>query len=98
MIITLDRQDVTTALDAAGIDEEDYSLRYAYSGRGMYGSACAAVDIPSGKFATFVTALALQFAQGGRDDQVLDLAEHVRTDTAGRDGITVYWPEVTFAD
>jgi hypothetical protein len=90
---SLTRQDVTDALDRASINEEESLIRPAY-GHG-FNATCAAVVIPPGALAPFLTALALTLADEDRHEEAMDLADRVRTDAMGKD-LIVYWPDVNF--
>lgn len=58
---------------------------YSYSGRGMYGRRCVAVDVPSG-----ASMLELGYALGLRGVDPSEFGE-AKTDNMGL-GIVVYWP------
>ena len=93
----LDRMDIVLATEAIEVWEDDYSIRVAYSGRGMGGRSCLAVTLPStGKLTEFMVALAVQLTENDRADDALRLARLTRTDSMGL-GIVAYWPGVELA-
>lgn len=75
----------------------DYEIR-SYSGRGMYGSHCLAVecDNPSGLIAEVFLHLAENRVPYDKLVQVAEALKDSRTDSMGTSSI-VYWPNITIS-
>lgn len=92
----LPREILDSALDATGIDVLDYAIRTHYRGRGMFGDACAAVELEEQQQALqLLVALGAEFACD--TVQALELARNARTDSLGT-GVVLYFPEVELTD
>ncbi|MFH8805255.1 hypothetical protein ACH4F6_37895 [Streptomyces sp. NPDC017936] len=90
----LSREDIIAAAENIDLYEDDYTIREAYSGRGMYGGTCFAIDLPdTGKLTEFLVSLALGLSEDGRGEDALDLARKTHTDSMGF-GVVAYWPGV----
>lgn len=64
---------------------------YAYSGRGMYGEKCLAVNADS--LGQVLSVIVRECPDDARDE-VADALHDVRWDSMGRDQIVVYFPSV----
>lgn len=99
MRFELSEEQLTAAVDAAGL--EDDVLHLDYSGRAMYGATCPAVYVDGfGDAAAFLAALTATVAEESNyfeAQEVVELARTTRTDGMGR-GIVAYWPDLRVAD
>lgn len=78
-------------------EENNYSFREGYSGRGMYGKECVGVRI-DGVDPTSVAMDLLLWITDNYDVDTHDAIralQNVRTDDMGR-GTIVYWPDINF--
>ncbi len=73
------------------IRDAGYDPRTDYSGRGMYGAHCLAVEIPADKFGFFMADLLEEARRNGQHAIALDAIRYHRTDNAGHD-VVVYFP------
>lgn len=97
-MLQIARTDIAAAAENIDLSPDEYSIREAYEGRGMYGRTCAAVDLPSaGKVTELLVALAMQMTEEGQSEDVLELARKTRTDSMGL-GVVAYWPGVEITD
>lgn len=90
------RETLELALENADLMEDGNIRIRTYSGRGMYGSTCAAVTLPSASLMAFVVELTLLLAEDGQEGEARRLAAVMRTDSMGLD-IVAYWPGVDLA-
>lgn len=92
----LETQILHTALDATGLDEADYTIRNDYSGRGMYGDTCFAIDMADMTQAfQLIAAFGAELADDAFQGQ--ELARRARTDSMGFD-IVLYFPGVQLVE
>lgn len=81
------------------IEDTESSRPRSYSGRGMYGRECLAVDVADGVFA--LVADLITAARELDDDATFDVLEealrHARTDSMGR-GQVLYFPGIPYVD
>lgn len=88
---------ITPVMQSLLDDGEDCSIQRAYSGRGMYGATCLAVDFRSHAALNrffFELGLAVARDQSGNDfleEELAELVDSVRTDQLGL-GIVAYFP------
>lgn len=89
------RYDLEMAANEANVDNDEDTLRWEYSGRGMYGRKCPGLVGDVSKLASLFVALTQQAVEYERDDfdygVVMDLAEDTVEDSMGRQSI-FYWP------
>jgi hypothetical protein len=79
-----------------GFDEEDFSTRDDYSGRGMYGKeTCAVICTELGAFLSVVAAATAMLAEehgssSGPVEEFIEDMRHVSVDSMGRDSLIYY--------
>jgi hypothetical protein len=95
--MNISRHHLEAALEAADVYEDDYEIREAYSGRGMFGSTCPAVVLPTGKLPAFFVGLTLSLTEEGRGEDALRLAGRTETDSMGL-GVVAYWRDAELED
>jgi hypothetical protein len=101
--LTITRDEITDAAELIDLYEADdqsdegFSIREEYSGRGMFGTTCAGIDLDSDEVLPFVAALTALLTERDRLGDALSLASKARTDSMGSD-VVLYWPGVTITD
>lgn len=75
-------------------DDKNYNPR-RYSGRGMFGRHCLAIEINSLQ-SLFSLGVKIQ-AEFGDDSDIMSFLENILTDQIDRQYI-VYWPKIPFSD
>lgn len=94
--ITLTKDVIEAAGEMAGLYEDEGTLRFDYSGRGMYGNTAFGIVGTEGDLIRFIFYLQLSVESDDEaeiHEMVLDLANSVRTDGMGLDTI-FYFPHV----
>ena len=73
---------------------DDFNVR-SYSGRGMYGKNCLAVDLTDSISHLFASII--YYTDDDNREELAEAFENMRQDSMGR-GIVVYFPDVEYVD